>query len=114
MPIDDRPLDQRYTDPATTQLPPTTPSPRPRVSGWIVDPDEPSGWRWMPDVSAIAAATQILPVVPAPEGRVDFHDAVDWAWPPDGEDAQVWVPPREDDWCEDRAPDELSDDDGFD
>lgn len=104
------PDDDRYTDPATTRLPP---SPTPRVSGWITDPDEPSGFRWERDLTASGSVTQMLPTVP-PVGRVDFHGAVDWAWPPDGEDAEVWVPPREDDWCEDRAPDELSDDDGFD
>ena len=108
----------RYTDPATTQLPPMTPSPTRRVSGWVADPDEPSGWRWMPDVSAIAAATQILPIVTAPEGRVDFQGAVDWAWPPDGADAEA---PGDDDergdgWCEDRSPEfgEITSRDGED
>lgn len=81
----------RYTDPATTQLPHVR----------YGDPRH----------NPIA----FLPVADAaPEGRVDFHGAVDWAWPSDGEDAQVAVPPRVDDWCEDRAHDELSDQDWFD
>lgn len=83
--------DRRYTEPATTRLP-------------HVRYDDPRH-------NPIA----FLPVdTPAPMGRVDYAGAVDWAWPPDGEDAEVSVPPRVDDWCEDRDPDELSDDDGLD
>lgn len=78
-------------------------------------------WLHLPDVATPITpsdydpnATRVdLPVV-APVGRVDFHGAVDWAWPPDGEDAQVAVPPRVDDWCEDRTHDELSDQDWLD
>lgn len=75
------PDDRRYTDPATTRLPsPGRPTPTPRRSGWVADPDEPSGWRWIRDLTSISAATHILPAVPM--GRIDFQGAVDWAWPP--------------------------------
>lgn len=118
--------DRRYTDPATTRLPSTTaPTPTPHRSGWVADPDEPSGWRWIRDLTSISAATHILPTVPTvptapatPEGRVDFQGAVDWAWPPDGEDAHL---PGDDDerydgWCEDRSPElgEITVNDGED
>ena len=111
------PDDRRYTDPATTRLPsPGRPTPTPQRSGWVADPDEPSGWRWIRDLTSISAATHILPTVP--EGRGDFQGAVDWAWPPDGEDAHL---PGDDDerydgWCEDRSPElgEITVNDGED
>lgn len=102
----------RYTDPATTQLPASGAVYPSRTSGWVEDPAEPSGWRYVRDLTAAGQATELLPVVPL--GRIDFEGATDWAWPQDGEDAEVAVPPRVDDWCEDRGPDELTEDDGLD
>jgi hypothetical protein len=52
---------------------------------WTYDPDAPSPGR-------DPAVTRLLPAVPDKNAPVD-------------------VPPRVDDWCEDRDPDELSDDD---
>lgn len=75
----------------------------PPVSGWLEDPTEPSGWRWVPDLSTLdpAVAGRALP-----GGPVDYAGHRDW--PGLALDARV------DGWCEDRPPDQLSDDDGRD
>lgn len=100
------PDDDRYNDPASTRLPsPGRPSPTPRRSGWVADPDEPSGWRWMPDLTDLSAVTGILPVIPL--GKVDFQGAVDWAWPPDDYDTGDLIDPN----APDPTPDEITDPD---
>lgn len=77
--------DYRYTDPATTRLPPVGAVYQPRMSGWVEDPNEPTGWRWERDVSPAGSATQILPTV----GRIEYGDAVDYPRIPTDRSASV-------------------------
>ena len=63
---------------------------------WVPDQLSPSGFRWRDHDEA--DPTSMLPVVE----------------PVTPDTATVDVPPRLDDWCEDRSPDELTDDDGRD
>jgi alpha-amylase/alpha-mannosidase (GH57 family) len=53
------------------------------VSGWLSDPSQPSGWRWVEDLGAMADATQMLPVVTATAGRVEYEGSVDYFTPTD-------------------------------
>lgn len=59
------------------------------VSGWITDPSEPSGWRWVRDLSDVEA-TAALPVVPA--GQVRYGGAVDYLNRPRGENDHLVQP----------------------
>ncbi len=50
------------------------------ISGWITDPAEPSGFRWLPDMSVIDDTTAL----PAVAGRVEYAGHIDyplrWPW----------------------------------
>jgi alpha-amylase/alpha-mannosidase (GH57 family) len=67
------------------------------VSGWLSDPSQPSGWRWVEDLGAMTDATQMLPVVTATAGRVEYEGSFDYFTPTDDRE-------RVDGWCEDRSP----------
>lgn len=85
------------------------------ISGWVEDPSAPSGWSWVPDLSVLPTPVQdrmVLPAVHRGGERLTYQDAIDYRrahW-----DAPVDVPPRVDDWCEDRPLSDLTDDDGVD
>lgn len=81
---------------------------------WIEDPRElPSGFRYIKDADPLGQdpATTSLPT---PYTRpVDYDEHRDYPVTPAPLDL-VDVPPRVDDWCEDRPPAELADEDGTD
>lgn len=56
-------------------------------------------------------ATSVLPHALYSDPR---HNPIAFLPVPPDDNGREWVPPRVDDWCEDRSPDELSDDDGWD
>jgi hypothetical protein len=81
-------------------------APLPHVSGWIEDPSEPSGWRWVENLAEMPPGTShtVGPPQPYP---------TPWTSGPETPDL-VDVPERIDGWCENRPPHELSDVDGID
>lgn len=82
-----------------------------RADKWIYEKDAPT-----PGQSP--AVTQMFNAVPSPTPRqapalIEYEGHRDYAVTPAPVEL-VDVPPRVDDWCEDRPVDELTDDDGTD
>lgn len=81
---------------------------------WIDDPREPSGFRYDRDAEPLGQAPAIASLpTPYPRDAVDYDEHRDYPVVPAPLDL-VDVPPRVDDWCEDRPPSELTDRDGTD
>jgi hypothetical protein len=74
---------------------------------WVPDSLSPSGFRWRRHDES--PATTMLPIItPA---TVDHGGTVEYAGRQDHALPLVDVPPRVDDWCENRAPEQLRGDD---
>lgn len=82
-------------------------APMPHVSGWIEDPREPSGWRWLENLA------EMPPDTPHSIGPSQPYPTPQWTCGPQTP-RLVDVPERIDGWCENRTPDQLTNEDGVD